>query len=207
MSLQGTSASISAGRAMGTIGENGFTQAGISGLRMQSHEQAGELLSYNTTFNNAQGIDNLARDIGLSGTQRSMLRNASSPEERSRLFNLMTQGKTLTGHFGDTSFRANIGDVSISTSYSGSISSQIGFSGGIVGNMGYASSYMAYQAGGGDTVRATAGAESGLNFVNSVVNNALSFTKGGIKVNNFLKKIIGKNNGRGDELMDMGKSF
>lgn len=194
MNLQGTSASISGGKAMGTIGENGFTQAGISGLRMQAHEQAGELLSYSTTFGNAKGIDNLARDIGLSGTQRSMLRNASSPEARSRLFNLMTQGKTLSGHFGDTSFRANIGDASISTSYSGSISSQIGFSGGIVGNMGYASSYMAYQAGGGEAVRNIAGAESGLNFVNSVTDNALSFTKGGIKINKVFKKIVGKNN-------------
>lgn len=144
-----SSAQFAGTQAMGVANSTGgLTSAGYEGARIAGMERAKGLLDNVATFGNAQSMDTFARDVGLSLGQRDALANAGSASERAKLLSLMTLGRNISGFVGDKSFNVGFGGAGTTTSYMGSINSQISRSMGFTANAGNGFSAMAYGAGG-----------------------------------------------------------
>lgn len=106
----------------------------------------------------------------MTSAQRKILSNASSDVDRARLFNLMTTGKNLQGFVGDKSFNVGFGGAGTTSSYMGSINSQISRSMGYSANAGNGFSAMAYGASGMGAMEGVAVAGTAFNTAMTAVN-------------------------------------
>lgn len=131
----------------------------------------------------------------MTSAQRKILSNASSDVDRARLFNLMTTGKNLQGFVGDKSFNVGFGGAGTTTSYMGSINSQISRSMGYSANAGNGFSAMAYGAGGMKGMEAMAVAGTALNTATTAINTISNLNSMGGKAMNMARGFMGGSGG------------
>lgn len=180
----------------GVADSDGLTALGYKGSVIGNIEQAKGLLNNVAVYGNANSIDTFARD-NMSSEQRRMLANAKDDIDRARLFNLMTTGKNLQGFIGDKSFSVGFGGAGTTSSYMGSINSQISRSMGFSSNAGNGFDAMAYGAGGMRGMEAMAVAGTAFNTAMSVANNIGGVMRVGRMASSLTSRVLGGGGGGG----------